>query len=160
MSRRRRELELVIYHHIEPEDCEVRGNLIDGGPGYEAADRALEDEVIDRLNRGDTVAWCVVRVVATFMFDGNQIALAGSDTLGGCSWETEAQLWADNPELEEQAIEHALINLLKLIHGPEGHRHISQGASWLKAVSKALHRWLGSRPDLAVFTDRWLEKNS
>lgn len=63
----------------EPEDIEIRGNLMSGDPEYEQADRGLEDTIIERVNSGDYEAWCLVIVEARH---GEHL---GGDSLGGCS---------------------------------------------------------------------------
>ena len=47
---------------IEQDDIPVRGNAIASGDN--ATDKAVEDEIIERLDNGDTWAWCSVCVVA------------------------------------------------------------------------------------------------
>lgn len=71
---------------IEPDLIPVRGNAM--ASGDDAADRACEDEIIARLNRGDVWAWCVVTVSA-HLDDFTGIAI-----LGGCSYQDEADFKA------------------------------------------------------------------
>ena len=71
---------------VEPEECSVRGNAL--ASGDDAADRACENEILARLARGDTWAWCSVRVVATFA-SGQATMMITSDWLGCCSYQDE-----------------------------------------------------------------------
>lgn len=66
----------------EYDDIPVRGNF-DSGDAEQ--DRALEDSILDRLDRGDVWAWAYVRVQATAG------GVTGEDTLGGCSYESERE---------------------------------------------------------------------
>lgn len=54
------------------------------------ADRKLEQEISERLDRGDVWAWCCVKVVATLEIDGTQYR-GESDWLGGCSYADERE---------------------------------------------------------------------
>lgn len=47
---------------IEQDDIPVRGNAIASGDN--STDKAVEDGIIERLDNGDTWAWCSVCVVA------------------------------------------------------------------------------------------------
>lgn len=76
--------EVLFTVHSYPEDIPVRGNLVDTGD--QAEDRAIEDDVIARLYDGDTWAWCCVTVRAA----DPETGLGGTDHLGGCSYEDEA----------------------------------------------------------------------
>lgn len=60
---------------IESEDMSVRGRFA--------------TEIIDRLNRGDEWAWCVVIVTATWN------DFSATDALGGCCYENEADFKRD-----------------------------------------------------------------
>lgn len=68
---------------VDQDEQSVRGNAM--ASGDDADDKAVEDEIIARLDCGDVWAWCHVRVTASFaMFEG-------SDQLGGCSYKDEAE---------------------------------------------------------------------
>lgn len=67
---------------IEPEDTPVRGNVM--ASGDDQADRDLENEIIERLDRGDLWAWCYVKVTASVTMDGH--TFTGSNAIGGCSY--------------------------------------------------------------------------
>lgn len=68
---------ITIELAISEEDIPVRGSFASGD---DAADKALEDDIIRRADAGDVWAWCCVRVRASL--DGFQ----GEDYLGGCSY--------------------------------------------------------------------------
>ena len=65
----------------EPEDEPVRGNFASGD---DAKDKALEDEIIAKIDSGDTWAWASVCVLAEFE------GFKGRAYLGCCSYEDEA----------------------------------------------------------------------
>lgn len=69
-----------------PEDMSVRGNALASGDPDE--DKRCEDEIIERLDRGDDWAWCIVEVRAVFR------GVVGRATLGGCSYASEADFRA------------------------------------------------------------------
>lgn len=83
----------------KPEWIPVRGNLI--ASGNDAEDTAAENEVLARLNRGDTLAWCIVVVEASWN------GLTGTASLGGCSLENRAALeeTVEWHGLKEEALE-------------------------------------------------------
>ncbi len=155
----RKELELLIEHHLEPEDIPFEGNVM--ASGNEAWDREQEQWVRDQLNSGNEAAWCQVRVIATFVLNPTGEELSESfDSLGGCSYNSERELWLDlGPDMRENATQEALTQLLQYIHGPDGHRSAPHGATWLRAVHRALSRWLNRHPHWAVYADRWLEEH-
>ncbi len=47
---------------IEQEECSLEGNVMVSGD--DAADKAAEDEIRERLMRGDDSAWCSIKVTA------------------------------------------------------------------------------------------------
>lgn len=69
---------------IFPETLPVRGNAL--ASGDDAEDQEVEEWILERLDSGDTWAWCVVQVKATI--DGLE-EFEGTDSLGGCSFEDE-----------------------------------------------------------------------
>ena len=73
---------------IEIEQCDmpVRGNAIASDDAE--LDRKVEDEILERLDRGDTWAWCEIRVCATMRAMGGNVS-AVSSWLGGCSYASE-----------------------------------------------------------------------
>lgn len=82
---------------IEEEHTSVRGNAMVSGD--DEADRELEDEILDRLDRGDLWAWCTVKVSAVWEdAEGNEVK--GVAYLGCCSYENKREfkndpLWDD-----------------------------------------------------------------
>lgn len=73
----------------ETEWHDIRGNVM--ASGDDAADKAAEDAIIARLERGDGWAWCGVQVTATLSLDSeSEVELTGrSGWLGGCSYSDE-----------------------------------------------------------------------
>lgn len=68
---------------IMEEDQRVRGNAMHSGD--DAEDKAVEDAILARLNKGELWAWCTVRVMASYA------GLEQASFLGGCSYEDEAE---------------------------------------------------------------------
>lgn len=66
---------------VEPDDMPVRGNAL--ASGDDSTDKKYEDEIIDRLNRGDVWAWATVKVTAHWN------GLEGTDYLSGCCYQDE-----------------------------------------------------------------------
>lgn len=69
-----------------PEDTPVRGNV--SASGDPALDKAVEDEIIARLERGEQWAWCCVEMTASVTVGG--YTFTGADFLGACSYRDEA----------------------------------------------------------------------
>ena len=65
----------------EQDDIEVRGNAM--ASGDDEADKKYEDEIIDRLDRGDVWAWAAVTVIAEYE------GFKGWDHLGGNTYNDE-----------------------------------------------------------------------
>lgn len=89
---------------IEDEDIPVRGNAM--ASGDDAADKAAEDEILERLERGDVIAWCCIVVKARIV--GARHAYEGVATLGCCSYLDEHALRRDAFEyynLKAEALE-------------------------------------------------------
>lgn len=83
----------AIEYMIEVEQCDipVRGNAL--ACGDDAEDRAAEDEILARLDRGDVWAWASVRVLASW-----ECFTGASSWLGGCSYASESDF--KGPEFE------------------------------------------------------------
>lgn len=64
-----------------PEDIPVRGNACASGDAD--IDRQVENEMLERLENGDTWAWCCVRVTATHP---NAPGLEAVEFLGCCCY--------------------------------------------------------------------------
>lgn len=86
------EAEVMFTVELEEEGVPVRGNFM--ASGDDAADKADEDAIIERLNGGDTFAWCCLKVTATWR------TFSAHDYLGCCSFEG-----AIHQPVEAQAIE-------------------------------------------------------
>ncbi len=71
---------------IDQDDAPVRGNAM--ASGDDAADKAAEDEIIQRLNDGDTWAWASATV-------GASVDLTGTDHLGALSYHSTAEFLED-----------------------------------------------------------------
>lgn len=159
----RYELLVEVNRRIEPEDIPVRGNVMSSGD--DRADREAEDAVLEQLDQGNTAAWCyaVAEVTIGLSDDGRMPPRSGAhvwtgrDTLGGCSYASEEELWeqdAQNYDLVGNAMREALEKALSAAY-VEG---LGYGPTFRKHLAKALHRWLARNPDWAVWTDQWLEK--
>lgn len=97
--------DVTIRRCVLPEDFGVRGNLQISGD--DEADTAAEDEVLDRLDRGEVVAWCVLQVNVRFM------GLESVVYLGGCSYSSEDDAWAHN---YSSLCDEALVALNEQVH--------------------------------------------
>ena len=71
----------------EADETPVRGNAL--ASGDDAEDRAAEDAILARLDRGDVWAWAVVTVRATWR------GYSAEAHLGCCSYDDEARFRAD-----------------------------------------------------------------
>lgn len=65
------------------DDVDVRGNAL--ASGDDAVDRECEDEILERLSRGDVWAWCTVVIECTC----DKCGATGRDSLGCCSYADE-----------------------------------------------------------------------
>lgn len=87
--------EVKIEVKVEPEcDIGLEGNVMCSGD--DAADKAAEQSLRERLDRGDDLAWCCVIVEATWQ------GYKGFDSLGGCT------LNDSGPDLESLVTEHGM----------------------------------------------------
>lgn len=83
--------EVAFSFSVEPDDIPVKGNAL--ASGDDAADKEAEDAILDRLDRGDELAWCIIVVEAKWQgYRG--IASLGGNTL------------ADSAEVESTIKEH------------------------------------------------------
>jgi hypothetical protein len=73
----------------EYDDLPVRGNAM--ATDDAEADRACEDEILARLDRGDVWAWAYVTVTA--VCEGCEAE--GTDSLGACSYANAREFKAD-----------------------------------------------------------------
>lgn len=82
---------------IEPEETPVEGNAM--ASGDDEADRAYEQEILERFDAGDTWAWCTVIVHARL---GDAI---GTAALGCCSYADEDDFKAPGGYYEDLCAE-------------------------------------------------------
>ncbi len=112
-------------HWIEPEDQRVRGNVLDSGDS--AADEEQERWVINELESGNEAAWCQAMVEAEITYYPAQlpppygyetpfVRFVGRDSLGGCSFQSEKQLWKDLlPDMKSNAFEDLVSKIRKYV---------------------------------------------
>jgi hypothetical protein len=74
-------LEVKFTLTVEQDDIPVRGNAM--ASGDDDLDRQVEDEIVDRIDRGDVWAWASVCVEAHWN------GFVGRDCLGGCCYTDE-----------------------------------------------------------------------
>lgn len=72
---------------VEEEDSPVRGNVL--ASGNEALDRAAENEVFERLKRGDIWAWASVCITAEWK------GITADAWIGGCNYKDEIAFKAE-----------------------------------------------------------------
>lgn len=92
---------------VTQDDIPVRGNAIDSGNA--ATDKDIEDEILERLDRGDVWAWALVKVTAECEgFDG-----FGFSYLGGCSYKDEKEFREDSyfEDLKTSALDDLISNM-------------------------------------------------
>ena len=77
-------LEIEYELRVEFDDMPVRGNAL--ASGDPKLDKEVEDEILDRLDKGDVWAWACVRVIAKFKDMDRPVGVAH---LGGCSYKDE-----------------------------------------------------------------------
>jgi hypothetical protein len=80
--------EVTFSIDVQLDDTPFHGNAIASGDAY--FDKQVENEIIRRLNKGDIWAWACVKVTAEWN------GFCGSDILGGCNYESEADFLADS----------------------------------------------------------------
>lgn len=81
MIRQLTESEVKFSVELESEFTDVRGNfMVTDEP---EKDKEAEDEILRRLDNGETEAWCTIVVKATWK------EFSGVATLGGCSFESK-----------------------------------------------------------------------
>lgn len=106
----------------EPEDLEVRGNVLSSGD--DDYDKEYEDRVLARLDRGEVEAWCCVAVKATWKgFHGTEYL--GGVTLSEDDTQADLAVLVDEHGMKEsalaslnQAIGAVAAELDELIEGP------------------------------------------
>lgn len=83
-----------------PDDVPVVGNALASGDAE--WDRRVENEILERLRRGDERAWCFVRVTCTIEVEGE--TFVGTAGLGGCSYDNE-KAFREDPYFEDLKVE-------------------------------------------------------
>ncbi len=99
---------------VEQEDIEVRGNAL--ASGDDEADKAAEDEILERLDRGDVWAWAFVQVIATLDVEGQ--TFTGRASLGCCNYRDEADFTAPDgyyPQMCEEATDELRSNVASAV---------------------------------------------
>lgn len=87
----------IIECEILPETMSIKGNVM--ASGDDALDREAEENVRHQLEQGNDAAWCVAHVSAQYM------GHTAHSYLGGCSYASESELWADELDnMREDAI--------------------------------------------------------
>lgn len=110
------ERKVEVFFDAEPEDLPVRGNAMASGDAV--FDKAVEDEILDRLERGDIWAWFTGHVVVTTSVDG--VAFTGHDYIGGCSYADRDDFLRDNRDgylrdLRDRALADLTANVKRVI---------------------------------------------
>lgn len=106
---------------IEPEEMDYHGNCSAIDPD---TDRENEQWITDQLSSGNGLAWCWVEIKATF--EGYE----GSDSLGGCSYKSRADLEEGLiPEMKENALANLRAKLKRIqVEGPKDARKAARVA--------------------------------
>ena len=73
---------IIIIHE---DDLPVKGNAM--ASGDDDLDTKVENEILERLDQGDTWAWASVEVKCSVNVNGE--TFSGSDHLGACSYKDE-----------------------------------------------------------------------
>lgn len=94
--------EAQISIRAEPEWVPVAGNAM--ASGDETLDRAVEQEILQRLDQGDLWAWAAVMVEVSWQ------CFRGSACLGCCSYESEEDFRAPGGYFDD-LVEEALADL-------------------------------------------------
>lgn len=92
-------MEVTYEVDVEQDDTPVRGNAMASGDAD--ADKAVEDEILGRLDQGDVWAWALVKVTAKCE------GFTGTAYLGGCSYKDEKEFQEDGyfEQLKHEAFE-------------------------------------------------------
>jgi hypothetical protein len=140
----------------------VRGNVMVSGDAR--VDREVEDAVLEQLDAGNLAAWCYAAEVTIGLSDdgempprGGSHVWIGRDSIGGMSYGSEEQIWAEdaqNNDLTGNAMREALGKVLSAVHDEDR----GYGLAFRKRLAKALQQWLDRNPNWAVWADQWLEK--
>lgn len=89
---------IVVKYRVGQEDMPVKGAFASGD---DAADADMEQEIIERVNRGDPFAWCWAKVTATCG------PFEGFECVGGISCKNRKELKElFLKDMKQQAIHH------------------------------------------------------
>jgi hypothetical protein len=96
-------LEVTFSMKVEQDQLELRGNC--STTGDELADRECEENIVSELEQGNVWAWAWVEITASVEVDGE--VFEGRDSLGGCSYASEADFKKDAyyADMQAQAME-------------------------------------------------------
>lgn len=126
--------QVVYAFKLGEEDIPVRGNAMASGDAE--ADKAAEDEIIRQLDRGNLAAWCYFEVTATLTVDGE--TFKGSAGIGGCSYESEADIERQLFTQDEYALKgEALDDLRRNMRAAIARGTVAAGALKLVEGSKS-----------------------
>lgn len=133
--------DMDIRLEVELDETPVRDNVCSLGDPDE--DRAFEDEILERLGRGDIWAWCCVRVVVTQ--DG---VTASSPWVGGCTYKDEAQF-------REYMFDDMLGEARDELHAQLAGRIHTTAREWFtldesRALARLVYKRFGNDPDVAT----------
>ncbi len=138
----------VEYHHVlDFDDVPVRGNTM--ASGDDAFDREVEEEILQRMDRGDVAAWALAQVHATLEFDVNGEELfqgIGETAVGPCSYGSTKELWESvlsNYNLRGDALDHAADDLRRQLTSPGLLRRFERDLK--KLEREETHTWLLER---------------
>lgn len=96
-------MKISIKWNFEVDDAPLHGNLV--ATGDEVADRNIEREAMERLERGDVWVWFMAMCEASITVDGE--TFVGRSSLGGCSYRDRADFMKDaGAELQGLAVEY------------------------------------------------------
>lgn len=91
--------------HVQCDDTPIAGNAL--ASGCDETDKKYENELIDRLARGDVWGWALVRVTAHYP----DTYITGVDYLGHCTYANEAEFRGIKGGYFDDMKEQALANL-------------------------------------------------
>lgn len=119
----------------QQDDSPVRGNAMVSGD--DTVDKACEDEIIERLSRGDETAWAVVTIWARFTNNGK--VYTGQTALGACSANDVQGLkdLAKDYQLEADALEALKENMKDIVYSGEDAREALQALEEVFEATKA-----------------------
>lgn len=108
------ERKVEVFFRPEEEDLPVRGN--------DALDKAAEDSILERLERGDIWAWFCGHVAVTTSVDG--VPFVGHAYIGACSYDDRDDFMRANGDgylrdLRDEALADLTANVKRVIKSGE-----------------------------------------